>query len=131
MSLYPTVLITHNMHVLHNKSGNDSENSQNPASYQHPKVQNFLRVDSLPPQINESSPLVLSLLCPCYHFNTHVHTFSHFSYILNIQGPKVIKLFSCLTQFSMKFFLLLNIKMPTIVGILTFVSRKKYHSRLI
>ena len=33
-------------------------------------------------------------------------------------GPEVIKLFSCSTQLSMKFFLLINIKMPTIVGIL-------------
>ena len=39
-------------------------------------------------------------------------------------GPEVIKLFSCLTQLSMNFFLLINVKMPTIVGILTFVSGK-------
>ena len=39
-------------------------------------------------------------------------------------GPEVIKLFSCSTQFSMKFFLLINVKMPTMVGILTFMSRK-------
>ena len=39
-------------------------------------------------------------------------------------GPGVIKLFSCLTQLSMKFFLLMNVKMPTIVGILTFMSGK-------
>ena len=39
-------------------------------------------------------------------------------------GPEVIKLFSCSTQLSMKFFLLMNIKMPTVVGILTFVRRK-------
>ena len=31
---------------------------------------------------------------------------------------------SCSTQLSMKFFLLINLKMPTIVGIFTFVSRK-------
>ena len=37
-------------------------------------------------------------------------------------GPKVIKLFSCSTQRSMKFFLLINVQMPTIVGILTFMS---------
>ena len=40
------------------------------------------------------------------------------------QAPEVIKLFSCSTQLSMKFFLLLNVKMPTIVGILTFMSGK-------
>ena len=39
-------------------------------------------------------------------------------------GPEVIKLFSCSTQLSMKFVLLINVKMPTIVGILTFMSRK-------
>ena len=62
-------------------------------------------------------------------------------------GPEVIKLFSCSTQLSMKFHLLIklknrqmkkflalslsdvvfimliNVKMPTIIGILTFVSR--------
>ena len=45
-------------------------------------------------------------------------------------GPEVIKLFSCSTQLSMKFFPLINVKMPTVVGILTCMSRKKYHSRL-
>ena len=39
-------------------------------------------------------------------------------------GSKVIKLFSCSTQLSMKFFLLINVKMPTTVGILTFMSGK-------
>ena len=36
-------------------------------------------------------------------------------------GPEVIKLFSWATQLSIKFFLLINVKMPTIVGILTFM----------
>ena len=44
-------------------------------------------------------------------------------------GPEVIKLFSCSTQLSIKFFLLINVKMPTtfpltVVGILTFMSGK-------
>ena len=41
-------------------------------------------------------------------------------------GPEVIKLFSCLTQLNIniKIFLLINVKMPTIVGILTFMSKK-------
>ena len=39
-------------------------------------------------------------------------------------GPEIIKLFSGSTQLSMKFFLLINVKMPTIVGILTCMSRK-------
>ena len=66
-------------------------------------------------------------------------------------GPEVIKLFSCSTQLSMKFFnahkykkyqaiqlfsdsdkprmlfsVLINVKMPTIVGILTFMGRKNF-----
>ena len=39
-------------------------------------------------------------------------------------GPEVIKLFSCSTQLSMNFFRLINVKMPTIVGIFTFMSGK-------
>ena len=35
-----------------------------------------------------------------------------------------IRLFSCSTQLSMKFFLLINVKMPTIVGILICMSGK-------
>ena len=37
-------------------------------------------------------------------------------------GPKVIKPFSCSTQMGMEFIMLVNVKMPTIVGILTFIS---------
>ena len=37
-------------------------------------------------------------------------------------GPEVIKLFSYSTQLSTKFILLIKVKMPTIVGILTFIS---------
>ena len=39
-------------------------------------------------------------------------------------GPEVIKLFSCSAQLSMKFLPLINVKMPTIVGILTCMSGK-------
>ena len=38
---------------------------------------------------------------------------------VSISGPEVIKLFSCSTQLSMKLSPLINVKMPTIVGILT------------
>ena len=44
--------------------------------------------------------------------------------VLKPPGPEVIKLFSCSTQLSTKFFLLINVKMPLIVGILTFMSGK-------
>ena len=37
-------------------------------------------------------------------------------------GPGVIKLFPCSTQLGTKIILLINVKMPTIVGILTFMS---------
>ena len=37
--------------------------------------------------------------------------------ISEIPGLEVIKLFSCSTQLSMKFILLINVKMPTIVCI--------------
>ena len=39
-------------------------------------------------------------------------------------GPKVIKLFLCSTQLSMKFSPLIHVKMPTTVGILTCMSGK-------
>ena len=57
-------------------------------------------------------------------------------------GPKVIEFFSCSTQLCIKyqeiqhfsgsdkprmlFFLLVNVKMPNFVGILTFMSRKNF-----
>ena len=43
---------------------------------------------------------------------------------MDYTGPEVIKLFSCSAQLSMKFSLLINVKMPTIIGILIFMSRK-------
>ena len=69
-------------------------------------------------------------------------------------GPEVIKTFSCSSQLCMKFLMLIsiktsrnsafsgleklrmlfsrlkNVKMPTIVGIFTFMSRKKFHAQL-
>ena len=41
------------------------------------------------------------------------------------QAPRLKKLFSCSPQLSMKIFQLINVKMPTVVGILTFMSRNK------
>ena len=34
----------------------------------------------------------------------------------------IVKIFPCLTQLSMEFIMLINVKMPTIVGILKFIS---------
>ena len=42
------------------------------------------------------------------------------------QGPEVIKLISCSARLRLKFILLINVKMPTIVGILTFMRRINY-----
>ena len=38
--------------------------------------------------------------------------------------PRGYKINSCSTQLSMKFSLLINVKMPTIVGVFTFISMK-------
>ena len=45
-----------------------------------------------------------------------------FDWFTLTSGPKVIKHLSCSTQLSTKFIMLISIKMPTIVGILTFIS---------
>ena len=42
---------------------------------------------------------------------------------ITIPGPEDIKLLSCSAQLRLKFILLINVKMPTTVGILTFRSR--------
>ena len=42
-------------------------------------------------------------------------------------GPQDIKCFSISTKLKLKFILLINVKMPIIVGILTFMSRKNYY----
>ena len=39
-----------------------------------------------------------------------------------LPGLEAIKLFSFSTQLTTKFILLINVKMPTVVGILTFIS---------
>ena len=43
-------------------------------------------------------------------------------FISSRPGPKVIKLFSYSTQLSTKFIMLINVKITTIFGILTFIS---------
>ena len=43
--------------------------------------------------------------------------------VLNKPGPEVIKLFSYSIQLSTNLILLINVKMPTIVGILTLISK--------
>ena len=63
----------------------------------------------------------------CFHSCTSSVLFVlrlFFCHLAIPSGPEVIKLFSCSTQLCMKIFMLINVKMPTIVGILTFMSRK-------
>ena len=73
--------------------------------------------------------------CLCYSFFGSEAFFFFYK-----SGPEVIKLFSCLINMKyqeiqqflgsdkprMLFFQLINVKMPTIVGILTFMCRKNF-----
>ena len=52
----------------------------------------------------------------------YIHLFA----LAELLDSEVIKLFSCSAQLRLKFILLINVKMPTIVGILTFMSRINY-----
>ena len=64
--------------------------------------------------------------CFYKHFLSSLYAGSGYFFLLLlcyvIPGPEVIKLFSYSTQLSMNYILLINVKMPTIVGILTFIS---------
>ena len=74
------------------------------------KVSKTLNIVSLTVNIKEK--ILFNIVLP----NTMVNSVD--------PGPKVIKLFSCSAQLCMKYFQLINVKMLTIVGILTFMSRK-------
>ena len=58
------------------------------------------------------------MCCACDFYNCWIDILS----LALCSGPEVIKLFSYSTQLSTKFILLINVKMPTSVGILTFIS---------
>ena len=62
-------------------------------------------------------PVSLSFLL---HFYLNLLPYSANMFLTS--GPEVIKLFPCSTQLSTKCILLINVKMPTIVGILAFIS---------
>ena len=62
------------------------------------------------------------ILNPKFQASSHLLSGLHSSVCVRSR-PEVIKLFSCSTQVIMKFILLINVKMPTTVGILTFISR--------
>ena len=63
------------------------------------------------------------LLYWCYVSYLSGALFFYLSGALILTCLEVIKLFSCSTQLSMKFILRINVKMTTIVDILTFISR--------
>ena len=53
---------------------------------------------------------------------SHIHSME----AVESPGTEIIKVISCSTQLSTKFILLMKIKMPTNVGILTFFLHDKY-----
>ena len=60
-----------------------------------------------------------------YNNNSMSQTIWRLNIEIETPDSEVIKLLSCSTQLSMEFILLIYVKMPTIVGILTFISRIK------
>ena len=56
--------------------------------------------------------------------NSVLRIFHHKPLKLACSDPEVIKLFSCSIQLCMKFILLINVKMPQVVGILTFIYKQ-------
>ena len=61
-----------------------------------------------------------------YVMSFHSHHGKH-----SLLNPEVVKLLSGLFRLSMIFILLINVKMPTIVGILSFISRIDTRLRVI
>ena len=65
----------------------------------------------------------LTIYCLKISFATKLFSFTNAENIHTMKpGIEVINLFPCSTQLSTKFILLINVKMPTIVGILTIIS---------
>ena len=72
--------------------------------------------------IDMSHNIVRHVCCERFHAAACIILiYSICCYIIG-SGPEVIKLFPCSTQLSTKFNLLINVKMPIIVCILTFIS---------
>ena len=81
-----------------------------------------LNVKIFPSFFTPKSSLTLCLLVPS-NLITFANSLDPKQAQQNVQpGTEVIKLLSCSTQLSTKFIRLINVKMPTIVGILTFIS---------
>ena len=53
---------------------------------------------------------------------SHVGRLFRFLLVSSLNRPQGFKTFPCSTQLSTKLILLINVKMPTMVGILTFIS---------
>ena len=70
---------------------------------------------------HESLVLIACVQLPL--INAHADVSSGARDIILIR-PRGYRTFLCSTQLSMKFILLINVKMPTVVAILTFISRK-------
>ena len=71
----------------------------------------------------DQTAICLNFFCNRLVFEILEHLpYYKLNYIQFRPGLKVIKLFSYSTQLSMNFILLINVKMPTFVGILTFIS---------
>ena len=64
-----------------------------------------------------------SEICHIVGIYSVIVSFFIFIYFILCPDLQVIKLFICSIQLSMKFILLINVKMPTVVGILTFINR--------
>ena len=55
-------------------------------------------------------------------FLEYCHSVKYYGRSFGRPGQEVIKLFPCSSQLIRKFILLINVKIPTIVGILTYIS---------
>ena len=60
----------------------------------------------------------------CTHYKCSSHRVLAVLSAIGLNLPQGYKRFSCSTQLSMNFVTLINVKVPTIVCILTFMSRK-------
>ena len=73
--------------------------------------------------LKKSDDQVHNIIHAAYMYNSIVKEWNPITDSAGKQTrAEVIQLFSCSTQLSIKFILLINVKMQTIVGILTFIS---------
>ena len=87
----------------------------------HPKLKCWLKKPTHG-YIIKAKEVYIQLSFKRYKGKLSVAFLKSYSILFKRLGPEVIKLFSCSTQLSTKFILVIYVKMPTIVGILTFIS---------